>query len=363
MFEGVYQFYKGANFYGLNVIKQYLGLILSAEYVRDYFLPETRANATVLVDYLKQEQKSMIEKLDWISDSAKQEVLKKANYIISYVGYPDELFNLTLMDGLFAGLELDPVDLGANLLHLARWKSLYDTAKLDRTPKMDGWQLFSWATEVNAVYQEPINSINIFAAIMQDVIYNSRQPNYVNFGILGSIVGHELSHAFDSDNAKYDCNFQDHCWWDPKTEANYKTRVRCFEDQYYANSRLFANYSWFSGSQTLGENIADNIGIKIARQAYQNWLANSLDQPISDLEPIPAELGNLTREQLFWTSNAQFYCNSLDPDQVRKIFINDEHSPDKLRVDITFQNQIEFAQDFNCPIGSRMNPRDKCSMW
>ncbi|GFR02308.1 endothelin-converting enzyme 1, partial [Trichonephila clavata] len=175
----------------------------------------------------------------------------------------------------------------------------------------------------------------------------------INFGSIGVFIGHELTHAFDDTGSLYDKYGNLHQWWKNSTIKNFQQQAQCFVEQYsnYDVQGLKVN-----GQLTLGENIADNGGLKASFNAYQNWVArNHAEQPLPGLP--------LTRNQLFFVAFAQTWCEISTPEMERYSALTDNHSPNKYRVIGTLSNSRDFAREFKCPLKSTMNPQKKCEVW
>jgi predicted metalloendopeptidase len=214
---------------------------------------------------------------------------------------------------------------------------------------------------VNAYYSPVYNSINFPAGILQSPFFNEKFPMAMNFGGIGMIAAHELSHAFDDSGRQYNGDGMLTEWWDNTTSRNFEKRKDCFIEQYNQFTfNLTTASGWseaqVSGSLTIGENIADNGGIRMAHKAYMNWLQTNQDLQLS-LSPA------LTHEQLFFVAFAQGWCRLYRDATLRNALKHDVHAPSKARVNGPLQNYAAFSTAFNCPVGSYMNPPDKCLLW
>ena len=215
------------------------------------------------------------------------------------------------------------------------------------------------------------------AGMLQGIYFNVDRPGYMNYGGIGSVIGHELTHGFHI-GGKYFNNYNDPAiMWNPAYKANFDKRTRCIVEQYNTYSfKLFGdnvsrrlirffvsttNNSFIftlnqtSGNSKLKENIADNVGYKQSYHAYVAWeTANKPEQALPGLPYTP--------RQMFWISLANTLCTKSSSDaQNDNLF--DDHSPSDFRVIAPLSNSVEFSKDFNCPIGSRMNPTKKCVLW
>lgn len=342
----------------VDVVDKELGLALTAEYARHYLSPETRTSAIDMTDYLRRKLKTMIADADWMSQIAKQGALAKADSMKLFVGYPDELLDHTNIAEVYSGLELDEENFLVNILALNKWKSSRESAMLDQPFSDFSWQGFDKATKVDAYYRKEFNSVNIPPTLFQDFVYAIDQPEYVNFGALGSIVGHAIAEAFGPASVKYDCssNKQSDCWLpDPDTRSHFEQRASCFVQQ-YNGSQLFEDFAKLNGSLTLDENIADNIGAKLAHRAYQSWLAGYA-AGFQEPRLTDPKLAKYNQHQVFWISLAQFQCNNKRHFQIREV-----QSPERLRVDLPLLNLVDFEDAFKCKLGSRMISSNRCTV-
>lgn len=238
------------------------------------------------------------------------------------------------------------------------------------SPNKTEWEMTPPA--VNAYYAPTKNQIVFPAGILQAPFYDVTFPKSLNFGAMGVVMGHELIHAFDDQGREYDKEGNLHQWWRNKTLWHFVQRIQCYIDQYsnYTIDDVGTHVApgdpdddedghevvHLNGKQTLGENIADNGGLKAAFHAYESWIANH--------EPeLPLPGINMTSKQLFFMGFAQVWCSVNTKEALRLQVLQDPHSPSIFRVIGTLSNSEDFAKEFNCPKGSRMNPENKCDVW
>lgn len=172
---------------------------------------------------------------------------------------------------------------------------------------------------------------------------------------MGFVVGHEIIHGYDDLGSRFDMHGNLHNWWENATKDTYIKKTKCMIEQ-YSRFKDPKNSISLNGVTTLGENIADNGGIKIAYGAYQKWLKkNRKEAKLFGLDYTP--------QQLFWINNAQTWCSVYREDTLKSILKTGTSTPGKFRVLGYLQNSLDFSRDFHCPIGSRMNPYNKCTIW
>jgi neprilysin len=177
----------------------------------------------------------------------------------------------------------------------------------------------------------------------------------MNYGSIGLVIGHEITHGFDDQGRQFDSEGNLVDWWQENTKKAYLDKARCIIEQYGNYTEPTTKLS-LNGFNTQGENIADNGGILVAYRAYQKWIEkNGVEEPLSQL--------NFTSNQLFWISMAQSWCSAFRIEELKHRITTGVHSIARFRVIGPLSNTKEFADDFNCPIGSSMNPEKKCKVW
>jgi len=194
------------------------------------------------------------------------------------------------------------------------------------------------------------------------MFFSGDRPHYMNYGGIGYVIGHEITHGFDDHGRLYDKTGNLRAWWRRETGDKYTERAHCMLRQ-YGNFTVRARPGCAAGGRvdglhTMGENIADNGGVMLAYGAYRRWSAARREP-----EPRLPGLDEYTPGQMFWISAANVWCSVYRPETLRHCLLTGHHSPGRYRVIGSFQNQREFADDFRCPAGSYMNPVHKCKVW
>ncbi|KAG9511152.1 Neprilysin-2, partial [Fragariocoptes setiger] len=332
-----------------------LGTALSALYARNHFKKESKARAMEMVDYIRKEFIKMLKEIDWMDDETRVEAEKKANAITAYIGYPDELLDDDKVEELYQGLSLTPHNYYGNIRAMRVWSTNYAFNNL-RKPNLRGdWKKHARAAVVNAFYNSLENSIDFPAAILQGLFFDANRPNYLNYGAIGFIIGHEITHGFDDRGRQFDKNGNKRNWWRPETDLRFRERAQCIVEQ-YSNFTIPENGLKVNGITTQGENIADNGGLKEAFRAYKRWVKdNGPEQRLPGLELNPT--------QLFWVSAANIWCGKFRPEVLKLRVTSGVHSPAQFRIQGTLSNLPQFAESFNCKLGTPMNPVKKCSVW
>merc|ERR1719233_1511177 len=310
-----------------------------------------------MVENIRAEFILMLDELDWIDEKTKARARKNIYQITPFVAFPREFLDNKLINEFYEGIDLTKESYMKNILRLKKFFLENDVKDFRKPINNKSWKRHERATKVGAWYNEGQNSINIPAGILDGVAFNADRPLYMNYGAIGHIVGHEITHGFDNLGSQFDGDGNLVDWWEPETLRRYQEKSQCMIDQY-------GNYSVevdgetlnLNGVITLGENIADNGGIKELFRAYERIVSKSGPEPI-----LPG-LG-FSQRQLMWLSTARCNCKAQKPALLRHLVLTDTHSPRIFRVNGAFANMPEFARDWGCPAGSRMNPNKKCSVW
>lgn len=207
---------------------------------------------------------------------------------------------------------------------------------------------------VNAYYTPNKNQIVFPAGILQKPFFDTSFPSSLNFGAMGVVMGHELTHAFDDQGREFDKDGDLAPWWNNATIERFQQRTECLVQQY--SSYVTSSSEPLNGKQTLGENIADNGGLKAAFHGYNNWVKDHPDELL-----LPGL--NMTHKQMFFLAFSQVWCSSSTKEAIHLQILNDPHSPARYRVIGPLSNMPEFSEVFQCKPGSPMNPTNKCEIW
>jgi len=218
------------------------------------------------------------------------------------------------------------------------------------------WRDHSYVPIVNAFYSPSRNAMIFPAGILQGLFFNHKVPRYLNFGAIGGVIGHEITHGFDDRGRLFDADGNLNDWWEKATGEEYVRRAKCIVDQYSDryNEQTGLN---LKGKQNQGENIADNGGIKESYMAYTQWVSENKEE-----SPLPG-FESMTPRQMFWVSWGQVWCAKYRDAALKKQIETGAHSPGRYRILGSLSNNEDFARDFNCPVGSPMNPEKKCKVW
>jgi len=245
--------------------------------------------------------------------------------------------------------------LARTLMGMAAADQAADFAKIYALVNKKEW--FMTPQTVNAYYSASSNDINFPAAILQPPFFSDSYPAEMNYGALGMVVGHELTHGFDDDGRRFNGDGQlDPSFWPAADVAAFDSRAGCVASQ-YSNFKMMLNGTFQSvnGNLTLGENLADLGGIELAFRALQ--------QHFADRGASPRLVPELSSNQLFFVAFAQGWCGRVRDKLAEQRLKSDPHSPGSFRVKGSVMNSKAFAQSFGCCSGSSMNPPAKCAVW
>ncbi|XP_055299905.1 neprilysin-2-like isoform X2 [Sitodiplosis mosellana] len=332
-----------------------LPISVGALYVRKYFSDESRKTAVEMVENIRDEFVNILSEIDWMDEKTRQEAIKKAKALTAHVGYPNELADNNKLEDYYQNLEIEPDNLLLNTLRLNVFNADHSFSKLRKPVNKTDWETHSKPAVVNAYYASLENSIQFPAAILQDVFFSADRPRYMNYASIGSVIGHEITHGFDDQGRQFDLDGNLVDWWDPETNKQFLEKAQCIIDQYGNYTDLKANLS-LNGVNTQGENIADNGGTKESYIAYNKWVQRN--GPEGTLPGL-----KYNQKQLFWISFAQSRCTVARDEFTKNKILTGFHAPNEFRIVGVLNNMPEFAYDFNCPEGTKMNPTHKCKVW
>ncbi len=323
-----------------------LGEAVGQDWVRENFPPDAKANMEKLVAALEKALGQDIGQLPWMSPDTKAQAELKLAAIRDKIGYPN-----TWRD--YSALTVKRDDLVGNLERSSVFEHNRNLAKLGKPVDETEWGMTP--PTVNAYYSPSMNDINFPAGILQPPFYDFSKDPAVNFGGIGVVIGHEMTHGFDDQGSKYDLHGNVRAWWTPEDLAKFKERTECEAKEY--DGFQVAPGQNLNGHLTLGENTADNGGIRIAYQALMNTLA-------AQNASTTAEKDGYTPAQRFFISFGQVWCQNETEQAAVNGAKTDPHSTGEWRVKGTVQNFDEFGKAFGCHPGQPMMPTNGgCRVW
>jgi putative endopeptidase len=329
---------------GVSATEEALGESIGKVYVEQHFPAANKARMEELVQNLLVAYKDSIDKLPWMSAKTKQEAQAKLAKFTPKIGYPNKWRD-------YSALNIDRNDLVGNVNRATEFAVQKQLDKLGKPIDRDEWGMTPQT--VNAYYNPELNEIVFPAAILQPPFFDANADDAVNYGAIGAVIGHEISHGFDDQGAQYDGDGNLRDWWTKRDHANFKAKTQMLVKQYGAFSPV-KGYK-VNGELTLGENIADNSGLAIAYKAYKLSLSG---------KPAPV-IDGFTGEQRFYQGWAQAWrAKSRDAALIRQV-TTDPHSPEEFRANGTLRNQPGFYDAFGVKKGDKMYlaPKDRVIIW
>ena len=321
---------------------QRLGEALGQRYVEATFGAEGKARMAKMVAALEAALDQDIRDLPWMTDATKQKALEKRAAIANKVGYPDKWRD-------YSTVKIVRGDALGNAARASAFAAKRNRDKIGRKVDPSEWTMTP--PTVNANYSPFENNINFPAGILQPPFFDKSMDDAVNFGAIGAAIGHELTHGFDDQGRKFgaDGNLAD--WWTEQDGKEFEKRATCLADEYSAFT--VAGDTHLNGRLTLGENTADNGGLRIALMALEETLKRS---------PAPPRDG-FTPEQRLFLGWSQVWCESSTDEGARLRAQTDPHSPGRYRVNGVVSNMPEFQKAYNCAPGSKMVRENACRVW
>ncbi|XP_049529717.1 neprilysin-1 [Anopheles darlingi] len=330
-----------------------LGMAVGALFIRDNFNQESKETALTMIHTIREAFNELLADIDWMDDETRAVAKEKADAMNERIGYPDILTNADELEKEYVNLTIHGGLFLENILSILKWEAERNLQLLRKPVDKN-----KWATEpavVNAFYNPNKNDIVFPAGILQPLFYSQNFPKSLNYGGIGVVIGHEITHGFDDKGRQFDKDGNMMQWWNNATIKTFRERAQCIIDQ-YSRYKIDEVGLYMDGRMTQGENIADNGGLKQSYRAYRKWVSQHGSE--QDLPGL-----NMTHDQLFFLNYAQIWCGSMRPEDALTKIRSSVHSPGIIRVIGPLSNSRDFADAYHCPLGSPMNPVSKCSVW
>jgi putative endopeptidase len=308
----------------------------------DRFVPSgTVKAASKLVDAVREALRTDLQSLGWLDDATRQQATDKLDAMIAKVGYPE---------GWVTRAE-PPILANDSFLEdrFAAARFLSDQAARDLSLPVDRSEWAVTPDTTNAFYSPLRNDITLPVAILEDPFFSVDWPASSKYGAIGAVIGHEMTHGFDDDGRRFDGSGKLANFWTDAVDAQFRDRAACLVDQFGAYAPAPGVH--IDGSVTLGENIADLGGLKLAHAAF--GAAPKQDSPSASFDP----------DQAFFVSYAQIWCESESTEALEQQLVTDPHAPAQYRVNGVVRNVPEFAKAFHCPKNAELSPPDRCDIW
>ena len=321
-----------------------LGDALGQLYVKKYFPPEAKQRILDLVNNLQQAYKERIEHLSWMSDSTKQKALVKLNAIAKKIGYPDKWKD-------YSSVEINKDEFIQNLKNTGHFAYLYNVNKIGKPVDRSEW--FMTPPTIDAYYNPYTNDINFPAGILQPPFFYANGDDALNYGAIGIVIGHEITHGFDDQGRLYDAQGNLKNWWLPADSANFRRKADLVVQQY--NHSIVIDTLHINGELTQGENIADIGGMAIAYQAFKKTDEGKSNEKIDGLTP----------DQRFFIAFAKLWRSKTRPERLRTQVMTNPHSTPQYRTNNPMADLPAFYTAFNVKAGDKMYMPDslRAQVW
>ena len=326
-------------------VDQELGEALGQAYVAKYFPPAEKKRALAMAQAVEQAMDKDIDALDWMSAATKVKAKDKLHTVMNKIGYPDKWRD-------YSTLKIVRDDALGNQMRAEEFERARDLAKIGKPVDKNEWQMTP--PTVNAYYDPQMNNVNFPAGIMQAPFFSGQEDDAANYGDMGAVIGHELTHGFDDEGRQFDKDGNLKDWWSKDDEQKFTERAECTVKQYDAIEAVPGVH--LNGKLTLGENLADLGGLRLA------WLA-WLEKAQATHVDIKNSNGGYTPDQRFWIAYAQGWCTQTRPEQLRTQAQTNPHSPEEYRTNSVLTNLTEFANSFSCKKTAAMVNPKPCRVW
>jgi len=321
-----------------------LGEALGQRYVELTFGAAGKQRMLTMVDALEKALAQDISTLPWMTEETKKQAKIKLQAIRNKIGYPDVWRD-------YSKLQVKQGDLMGNFLRANEFESRRQIAKISKPRDRKEWQMTP--PTVNAYYSGAMNEIVFPAGILQPPFFDKTMDDDVNFGTIGAVIGHELTHGFDDQGRKFDPNGNLRDWWTEQDGKEFEQRAACIADEY--SNFVAVDDLKLNGKLTLGENTADNGGARIALMALEKMIETS--------GKAPEKIDGYTPEQRYFLGFARTWCEKRKPEYSRMLVNIDPHSPGRFRTNGVVQNMPEFQKAWGCKAGQPMVKANMCRAW
>ena len=319
-----------------------LGEALGIAYVQKTFGKDGKERMLHLVHNLEKALQDDINALGWMTPATKKEALIKLTAIANKIGYPEKWRD-------YSSIKIVPDDALGNAQRASAFEFKRQLDKIGKPVDKQEWGMTP--PTVNAYYDPSMNNINFPAGILQPPFFDKNQDDAVNYGAIGVVIGHELTHGFDDEGRQFDAQGNLRDWWTPEDAKAFEERAACFSDQYGSYTAI--DDVKVNGKLTLGENAADNGGMRIAHMALLETPEGKANKKID----------GFSRDQRFFIGFAQMWCENDTDQALRLLAQTNPHSPGKWRVVGAVTNMPEFQKAFSCKAGQAMVPAKQCRIW
>jgi putative endopeptidase len=312
-----------------------MGEALAQPFVKKTLGDEGKKSVLAMVQAIEGSMHKNLEKLAWMDEPTRKSAFTKLGKIANKIAFPDKWRS-------YEGLKIDRGSYVANAIRASSFEYRRQLAKIGKPVDRGEWQMSP--PSVNAYYDAQLNEMVFPAGILQPPFYANAAPLTTNYGAIGMVMGHELTHGFDDEGRQFDAEGNLKDWWAPAVNAEFERRAECVKKQY--DDYVVLGDLHVNGKLTLGENIADLGGVKLS---YGAMRSSAKDSPDADRE--------------FFLGYAQSWCGKMRDEALRHLVSTNPHSPPQLRVNGPLSNLPEFARAYQCKPGAKMVRKDRCEVW
>ncbi|KAF9545334.1 hypothetical protein EC957_011088 [Mortierella hygrophila] len=347
------------------VVSSNLGQVAGHYFVEQTFKGNSRQEVMSIIENVLASYGKAFPTLKWLDKTTRDGAIKKLKAIVQLVGYstdaPDVASSKAL-DEYYKDYTVATNDYFGNQFKHSVWSAVDTFRQLPLPVNKNSMGMVP--STVNAYYNPSFNSINFPAGILQLPFFHVENPEYINYGGMGVVGGHEIGHAFDNSGRHYDSIGRVANWWTNATSEAFDEKAQCYVNQYgnFTIKGPDGKDHNLNGELTLGENLADNGGIKMAFRVWQSRAKSDPNGKKIKNFKLPG-LDAYTPEQLFFIAYGRLWCKKMRPEALVSYVKTNPHSPAKWRINGVAQNSPEFAKAFKCKAGAPMNPNKKCEVW
>jgi putative endopeptidase len=326
----------------VNWVDRDLGEALGQAFVKKTFGPEVKQRTVDMTDQIEKAMESEIKAIDWMTDATKQKALQKLHGMVNKIGYPDRWRD-------YSGISVVRGDFFGNVTRSTVFESKRQLAKIGKPVDRGEWGMTP--PTVNAYYNPQMNDINFPAGVLQPPLFDFKMDDAPNYGNTGQTIGHELTHGFDDEGRQFDAKGNLSDWWTKEDSERFEKRASCVSDQF--SQYTIVDDIKINGKLTMGEDVADLGGTRLAYIAWKNAIAGKTLMPVDGFTP----------DQRFFIGVAQWACANQRPEDLRVSAITNPHSPEKYRVNGLVSNFPEFQAAFSCKADQPMVNKNMCRVW
>jgi len=319
-----------------------LGFAVGELFVQRYYSPTTKRDVSAMIQSIRQVLRRDLQHLSWMTPATREEAIKKLDVMGDRVGYPDQWRDYSTLT----------IDRGPYILNILRGSEFlvnYDLNKIGKPVDRSEWDMTPQT--VNAYYNPSMNNINLPLGILQPPYFDPKASAAVNYGAIGVVIGHEITHGFDDQGSQFDGNGNLHNWWTLEDAKKFKMATQCIIDQ-FSQYTINDNVA-VQGKLVVGEATADLGGLILAYRAYH----------ASDAYKEAKTINGYTPDQQFFLSFAHVWANNIREQQAHNAIMVDPHPPAQYRVNGTLANMLEFQATFDVPDDSVMVNKNRCVIW